>query len=270
MLTGHKDGHAITLMADWKVSADEQGNALFLLWYTDISELKRAQATIESQSLALRQLNTRLVTALDEERSRIAREFHDQLGQALTAAKLNLYQASVIPRPGVAGRKLHKLLKQAISAMDAATTLTQKLCTDLRPAMLDDASLEEAIRWHVRRIKGWAKARLKLEVEPDLHISRDASEALVRILQESLTNVARHAKAKKIRVTLFRSEKYVRLTIRDNGRGMNMRKIGSGRSLGLLGMRERAAALGGDVEILSQPGRGTTVIARVPIEAPDS
>ena len=270
MLTHHKDDHAITLIADWKVSVDEQGNALFLLWYTDISELKRAQATIESQSLALQQLNSRLVTALDEERSRIAREFHDQLGQALTAAKLNLYQASVIPRPGAAGRKFHKLLKQAISAMDAATTLTQKLCTDLRPAMLDDASLEEAIRWHVRRIKGWAKARLKLDVEPDLHISRDASEALVRILQESLTNVARHAKAKKIRVTLFRSEKYARLTIRDNGRGMNMRKIGSGRSLGLLGMRERAAALGGDVEILSQPGRGTTVIARVPIEAPDS
>ena len=136
--------------------------------------------------------------------------------------------------------------------------------------MLDDASLEEAIRWHVRRIKGWAKARLKLEVDPDLRISRDASEALVRILQESLTNIARHAKAEKVRVTLFRSENYARLTIRDNGRGMNMRKIDSGSSLGLLGMRERAAALGGDVEILSQPGRGTTVIARVPIEAPDS
>lgn len=273
MLTRHKDDHAITLMSDWKVSADEQGNALFLLWYSDISELKRAQATIESQSLALRLLNTRLVTALDEERARIAREFHDQLGQALTAAKLNLYQASVLPQTGAAGRKLHKLLKQAISAVDGATALTQKLCTDLRPTMLDEASLEEAIRWQVRRIrwiKGWAKARLKLEVDPDLRISRAASEALFRILQESLTNIARHAKAEKIRVSLFRSENYAHLTIRDNGRGMNMRKISIGSSLGLLGMRERAAALGGDVEILSQPGRGTTVIARVPIEARDS
>lgn len=266
----HKDGHEIILTAEWKVSSDEQGDPIFLLWYTDISELKRAQAMVESQSLALQQLNTRLVTALDEERARIAREFHDQLGQALTAAKLNLYQAGMVLQPGAPGQKLRKLLKQAISALDAATTLTQKLCTDLRPTVLDHASLAEAIRWHVERIKGWAKGRLKLEVDPGLRISREASEALFRILQESLTNIARHAKAKNVRISLLRSENYAQLTIRDNGRGMNMQKITIGRSLGLLGMTERAAALGGEVEILSQPGRGTTVTARVPIEAPDS
>lgn len=268
--THHKDGHEIILTAEWKVSSDEQGDPIFLLWYTDISELKRVQAMVESHSLALQQLNTRLVTALDEERARIAREFHDQLGQALTAAQLNLYQAGIVLQPGAPGQKLRKLLKQAISALDAATTLTQRLCTDLRPTVLDHASLAEGIRWHVRRIKGWAKGRLKLEVDPGLRISREASEALFRILQESLTNIARHAKAKNVRISLLRSENYAQLTIRDNGRGMNMQKITIGRSLGLLGMTERAAALGGEVEILSQPGRGTTVTARVPIETPDS
>jgi PAS domain S-box-containing protein len=265
MLACHKDGHEIQLMTDWKLVSDDRGEPIFLLWYADISELKSAQEKIAAHSLSIQQFSTRLAAALDEERARIAREFHDQLGQVLTAAKLNLYQASVTLQPGAVGKKLREQLKNAISAMDAASRMTQKLCMELRPTVLDDASLAEAIRWHARQIKGWTKGRLKLEVDPNLRIDREASMALFRILQEALTNIVRHAKAKEVRVSLLRNKKYAQMTIRDNGRGMDMQKMSIDSSLGLLGMRERAAAVGGDVQIRSEPGRGTTVTARVPL-----
>jgi PAS domain S-box-containing protein len=265
MLARHKDGHEINLMADWKLVSDDRGEPILLLWYADISRLKSAQEKIATHSLSIHQFSTRLAAALDEERARIAREFHDQLGQVLTAAKLNLYQASVTLQPGAAGKKLREQLKNAISAMDTASRMTQKLCMELRPTVLDDASLAEAIRWHARQIKGWTKGRLKLEVDPNLRIDREASMALFRILQEALNNIVRHAKAKEVRVSLTRNKKHAQMTIRDNGRGMDMQKMGIDSSLGLLGMRERAAAVGGDVQIRSEPGRGTTVTARVPL-----
>jgi PAS domain S-box-containing protein len=265
MLARHKDGHEIHLMTDWKIVSDDRAEPIFLLWYADISELKSAQKKIATHSLSIEQFSTRLATALDDERARIAREFHDQLGQVLTAAKLNLYQASVTLQPGAVGKKLREQLTNAISAMDAATRMTQKLCMELRPTVLDHASLAEAIGWHARQIKGWTKGRLRLEVDPHLRIDREASMTLLRILQEALTNIVRHAKAKQVRVSLLRSKKYAQMTIRDNGQGMDMRKMSIDSSLGLLGMRERAAAVGGDVEIHSEPGRGTTITARVPL-----
>jgi signal transduction histidine kinase len=236
-----------------------------LITYTDISELKIARETIKKSSLALQQLHSRLATALDAERARIAREFHDHVGQALMAAKLNLYQAGAIPLGASGAQKVRQRLKQAMSAMDTASSITQQLCMELRPAMLDDVSLADAIRWHVRQIQGLTKIRLKLEVDPDLRIGREASIALFRILQESLTNVVRHAKAREVQVSLLPSEGCAQLTIHDNGRGMDTRKKNIGNSLGLLGMRERAAAVGGEVEVQSEPGRGTTVMAQVPV-----
>jgi PAS domain S-box-containing protein len=264
VITQHKDGHVITLIADWKLVLDDQADPVILAWYTDISELHSAQQKIEGHSLELQKLNVRLTHAIDEERARMAREFHDHVGQAITVAKVNLYQATA-SQPGVGGQKLQKQLKQAISALDAASKLTQNLCMELRPTVLDDASLAAAIRWQTQQIKGWTKGHLKLEVDPNLRIDPDASMALFRILQESLTNIVRHAKAKQVNVSLLRADNCAQLTIRDNGRGMDTQKIGIGSSLGLLGMRERAAAVGGNVEILSELGKGTTVTARVPL-----
>jgi PAS domain S-box-containing protein len=265
IIVRHKDGHEICLAADWQRASDERGNCIFLLWYTDATQLELARKAIESHSLTLQQLYSRLATALDDERARIAREFHDHVGQALTAAKLNLYQASATQQPPVMGQKLRKQLKQAISAMDAATKLTQTLCMELRPVMLDDVSLAEAIRWHAQQLKGWTGALLKLHVDSNVHLDREVSTALFRIFQESLTNVVRHSQAKEVRVSLVRSENYAQLIVRDNGRGMDLQKTSNSGSLGLLGMRERAAAVGGEVEIRSEPGGGTTVTARVPL-----
>lgn len=224
---------------------------------------KRPQPRVkEYDSLALR-----MEIAREEERARVARELHDELGQVLTSLKLEfMWLVDELrrsePKPGV---PLVNKLQSLIGLIEVSIQSVRQISSDLRPAVLDHFGLKEAIQWETTKFEARTGIRchlaLALKDEPD---DRTRQLAMFRILQEALTNVARHAHAGAVRIGLRERGRTLTLTIRDNGRGITRSELASVESIGLLGMTERARLLGGRVSIAGVPGRGTTVTVRVP------
>lgn len=222
--------------------------------------LERKQAQDESQHSQdqLRKLYHRLEQVREEERTRTAREVHDHLGQVLTTIKLEL---------SLLGKKLayynpsiQKSTEELLEMSDDAIQTVKKICMDLRPPILDDLGISEAIVWQVKEFTNRTGIECEFEdnldcFEPDL----ERSTTLFRIFQETLTNVVRHAGATKVYVTLSESNEGIILKVRDNGCGISSSQVSNIRSLGLLGMRERAMVWGGNVQINGVPNDGTTV-----------
>lgn len=215
-----------------------------------------------ADSLALR-----MEVAREEERARVARELHDELGQVLTSLKLEfMWLVDELrrsePKPGV---PLVNKLQSLIGLIEVSIQSVRQISSDLRPALLDHFGLREAIQWEATKFEARTGIRchlsLALRNEPD---DRTRQLAVYRILQEALTNVARHAHAGAVRVGLSERGRTLILTVRDNGRGITRAELTSVESIGLLGMTERARLLGGHVSIAGVPGRGTTVTVRVP------
>jgi signal transduction histidine kinase len=154
-----------------------------------------------------------------------------------------------------------------LSLMDIAANNVRKLSTRLRPAILDDLGLEAAIEWQASEFSAKAIVECHLDLQVgDLDLEPERVTAVFRILQETLTNVARHAGANRVWVKLCRTDSELILAVKDDGRGISDSEVASPRSLGLIGMRERALAMGGHVEIGSEPSGGTEVLLHVPIE----
>ncbi len=221
--------------------------------WRDISRRKRDESK-------LRELAVALQNAREEEGKRIARELHDQLGQAMTALQLDL---------GWLGRNLppestqaHQRLAAARALVDENLQLARRLSSELRPSLLDDLGLPAAIGWLCRDFERRAAIRCTLHV-PDTPgaLTEPQSTALFRVLQEALTNVARHARAEQVEVRLDLGPGGAVLGVHDDGVGISE---GSPRGLGLLGMQERLRAVGGELEVEGRPGGGTTVRARLP------
>jgi signal transduction histidine kinase len=211
----------------------------------------------------LRALAARMQTAREEERARVAREIHDELGQALTAIKIDL--TALLPNVlADAGPNLQR--QQAVfRLLDEAIHSVRRIATDLRPGVLDDLGLVAAIEWAVDEFQARTgiESHVSLPAE-DLALNEQSATALFRILQEALTNVARHARATRVTVRLAQEDGDLALEVRDNGNGIREEQLASGRSLGLLGMRERATLFGGEFSIGSTPENGTTVTVRIP------
>ena len=214
----------------------------------------------------LQALSTRLHSVREQEQARIAREIHDELGQALTGLKFELSRLAQRLKsvPGELSEKVTGLG----AVVDETIHNVRRISGELRPAILDDLGLFAALEWYGEEfekrtaVRCTIKApRQRLEVGPDLGI------ALFRICQESLTNVARHARATAVRIVLARTRTHVVLEVRDNGAGISPDALTGVTSLGLLGMRERARAFGGEVEIRGEPGEGTVVRAGIPRRA---
>jgi signal transduction histidine kinase len=212
----------------------------------------------------LRALAARYESVREEERSRIAREVHDELGQALTGLKIDL---------STLARDVRNRLPDAEQRVDAMTRLVgetidfvRELSAQLRPPVLDDVGLAAAIEWQAQEFQSRTGVVCRLVSSlPDEELPTDVSTALFRILQEALTNVARHAGATFVHIRLDKADSVIILTVTDNGRGITPEEIENVRSLGLVGMRERSLLLGGNVTITGQPGNGTTVTARIPV-----
>jgi PAS domain S-box-containing protein len=237
------------------------------IFFTDVTEQQKIQDELRASAAELRALATRLSEIREEERRVIARELHDQVGQALTALKLDL--AGLRGQLGSgASAEAERRLRAMDGLVDQTLETTRRISATLRPAVLDDLGLPAAIRWQAgeftQRTGVPCEARLP---EEEISIGPAASLALFRILQEALTNVARHAQARHVRVALARDGEAAVLVVADDGRGYASEEISSRRSLGLVGMRERALALGGETIVTGEPGRGTTVRARVPASA---
>lgn len=230
----------------------------------DISHLKKIERELRTSRTKFRNLSSYLQSVREEERTRLSRELHDELGQNLTALRLGLDWVEVQLDPGQerVAAKLGEL--RELAGLTVATMA--KIAIELRPAILDDLGLAAAIENMVDTIVRRNGLPITLTIEPGARLCpRETSTAIFRILQESLTNIVRHAQATKISVILVEAEKEITLKVVDDGRGLppDMRQHET-RGLGLLGMQERACMVGGSLLIESAPGCGTRLILRVP------
>ncbi|CAG0932601.1 two-component system, NarL family, sensor histidine kinase ComP [Thermoflexales bacterium] len=224
-----------------------------------------AEAELQEAYERLRALAANLELVREEERTQIARELHDQLGQALTAMKFDL--AWLTDRLVQKDATLAQKAKAITTQMDTMIKTVRRIATELRPGMLDDLGLAASLEWLARDFE--KRTGIGCEVRahsPDLILPRAPSLALFRIFQEALTNVARHASARLIEVSLTASPEALILEVHDDGRGIQASEIAGLHSLGLLGMRERAQRLGGTFEIQGVPGDGTIVTVSIPLK----
>ncbi len=230
----------------------------------DDTQNRLAQLEVERSREELRALSRHLQSVREEEKARIAREVHDELGATLTALKIDLgFIADRLPTNGAPLREKCQSMSRLV---DTAVAATRKIVSDLRPSVLDDLGLAAALAWQAGEYRKHANLKITVDTpDPeDVEIERDAALTLFRIFQEALTNVARHAKASEVAVTLSESAAGHALTIRDNGAGIADDALAKPTSHGIRGMRERARALGGDLEVSSRPGEGTTLVVTIP------
>ena len=240
----------------------------------DTTERRRAaQAVREREADAQRSrermeaLSQRLLKALENERRLIARELHDQIGQALTAVKLNLESL----RGGARAKAFP--LDESVEIVEQLMETVRSLSLDLRPSVLDDLGLAAALRWYADRQGRRAGFGVRMRTQlPAQRLAPDLETACFRVAQEAITNVARHAGAKHLEVDARAEDGTLDLTVRDDGTGFDVEGVRRGTtgdgSIGLDGMEERVRLLGGDFRIDSRPGTGTTVWARFPLTAP--
>ena len=238
------------------------------IFFTDVTEQQKAQENLRASAEQLRALAARLSEIREEERKSIARELHDQVGQALTALKLDLEWTRGQIAAG-APPETRARLAAMDALLDQTLDTTRRISATLRPAILDDLGLPAALRWQAaeftQRTGVACEARLP---EADPPLAPATALALFRILQEALTNVARHAGAKHVRIGLTLEGATAILTVADDGRGIAPDVLSRQTSLGLMGMRERALAFGGTLVLSAEEeGRGTTVVVRVPVGA---
>jgi two-component system, NarL family, sensor histidine kinase UhpB len=233
----------------------------------DITERKQAEVALQRSYAELRALSERMRKVREEESARIAREIHDELGQLLTALKLDLgwMERQLGSCPPEANKVLSGKLQSMALVLDIAADVVHRIATELRPGMLDELGLEAVVEWYVHEFQKRTGISCRLRSNlGDGAPDRDRSTALFRILQEALTNVARHSEAAEVEIRLDAERDRTVLAVTDNGRGIPEEAISDSRSLGLLGMRERARALGGDVIVRRASPRGTAVEASVP------
>jgi signal transduction histidine kinase len=212
----------------------------------------------------LRALTAYLQYVREEERARIAREIHDELGQMLTTLKIEL--ASLAGRLPKDRRVLREKASHLLGHLDALMHTVRQIVTELRPGILDELGLVAALEWQAQEFQRRTGIRCTFAaLTREERWEDDVTVALFRIFQETLTNVLRHAQATLVTVRLSRDSSRLTLEIADNGRGITETEVNNPRSIGLLGMRERAALLGGEILFHGATGQGTTVVIRLPI-----
>jgi len=265
-LTGVRAGGA-EFPIDASVSRVQlHGAGLYIVILRDITERRRAEQALKRSQQELRGLSKAANEALEAERRRTARELHDELGQALTALKMDLESLRSALPPGLTdlwGRlqSMHVLLDGTIAA-------TRRIAADLRPLMLDDLGLAAALDWLTHNFSTRTGIATDLVIDDTVaQVPEPIASALYRITQESLNNVAKYAHASTAEIRLERDGDWVQLLVRDNGRGIGPADQDKRGTFGLLGIRERVMLLGGEVSIRGEPGQGSEIRARIPLAA---
>lgn len=226
-------------------------------------ERRRAEEQLRESHERLRALSVYLQHVREEERIRIAREVHDELGQALTGLKLELtWLAGRLPKHLDSLREKTGTMSKRI---DETIQIVRRIATELRPGVLDTAGLIAALEWQAQQFEKQTSipCRVQSFVRETLW-DQELNTAFFRIFQETLTNIIRHADATRVEVRFAEMGGSLILMVKDNGRGISDEQTNNLKSIGLLGMRERAALLGGEVRLRGEPGRGTTVTVRIP------
>jgi signal transduction histidine kinase len=213
----------------------------------------------------LGRLHRQVENAKEEERRQLARDLHDELGQTLTALKLRLQMAGRTPAGGVP--------PEAIATVDRLIGHTRQLSINLSPPLLDEVGLAPALRAHLESAAAPSDLRIALYTAGlDERLPTEVETAAFRVVQESLTNAVRHAQARRVEISVRRSNGELRLSVQDDGRGFDVaearRAAARGEHFGVVGMAERVKGLGGTFEVLSAPGQGTRVRASLPVAPP--
>jgi PAS domain S-box-containing protein len=229
----------------------------------DVTERQQAEAELRRSVDQLRALAARVQDAREDERARVAREIHDELGQALTSIKIEL--SSLIhefpPEP-----QQIKRIESISTIVDQTIKSVRRISTELRPGILDDLGLIAAVEWAAEEFEARTGTKCRLDLpDSDGAIDPDRATAVFRIIQETLTNVARHAKANCVDVRLLKGSNGVILEVRDDGKGATEEQLSAAESLGIRGMRERALLLGGELSIQGVPGEGTSIRVSIPL-----
>jgi PAS domain S-box-containing protein len=257
-----KDGSIITV----EIIGNDivyQGKVVRLSLANDITEKVAAEERLKQSYEEIRQLTKHLQNIREEERTHIAREIHDELGQQLTVLKMDI---SWVLKKFATDDTSRKKLQDMMDVLDHTVKTVRHIASELRPTLLDDLGLIPAIEWHLKEFEERCGIKTELKAPGKELLLADAVKiGLFRIFQESLTNVARHSKAKKVKISLSIKKERIVLRIEDDGLGFDEEKISRKRTLGILGMKERSAMIGGNYEINSIPGKGTTVVVSVPI-----
>jgi signal transduction histidine kinase len=232
---------------------------------SESADHRRTEDEFRRSTEQLRELSARLQSVREEERTRIARAIHDELGQTLTGLKMDVawLQSHLDPQQPALLAKTQVMSR----LIDTTIQMVRRISTELRPGILD-LGLVATIEWQLQEFQARTGIESKLISAPEeTMLDDDGSTAVFRILQEILTNVTRHAQATQVEVMLEETAAFLTLQVVDNGRGITASEIDSPRSIGLLGMRERARLRTGEVQFHGTPGQGTTVTVRLPLEA---
>ena len=242
---------------------DFEGGKFLMFQGMDITERKNAEKDLRQHQELLRELSAHHETVREEERAHIAREIHDEMGQALTALKMDM---SVIGLESAkSAPKTAKEIQGLKGRVDDIIQLVRDVAAALRPSALDLGILS-GIEWLVDEFQRRSGIRCEVKVEDgEIHLKEDRSIVLFRILQESLTNISRHAKASNVEIRLRSNATHVRLDVKDDGRGFDVEAARKKKTFGLLGIRERVIMLHGTVNITSVPGEGTQVSVSIPL-----
>lgn len=242
-----------------------------VLVFRNVTERRRYEEGLQKSQNELRSLAAHLESAREAERTRIAREIHDEFGQLLTGFKIDLVwlEKKLSAQPEVPRTTLQEKVRTMTGLLGDMVLCVRRIAAELRPGVLDDLGLADAIEWQTKDFQ--RRTGLKAQVSAELSevpLPREIATALFRILQESLTNVARHAGAQNVRVKLVEQDGQIILQVSDDGRGITAAELAKSGAFGLMGMRERVLPLHGQCEIHGVPGRGTTVCVTVPLELP--
>ncbi len=270
-----KDGGIVPVEMSANAIFDDSGKRIgFIAVHHDVSERNRAEQEMRASQEQLRALSAHLQDVREDERTGIARELHDELGQALTALKMDLasIQSRLLSEEAGARDAAARKISAALEVADGMIHTIRRISSELRPGMLDDLGLLAAMEWLAQDFSERAgiPCRFRTEIAGAPPLDRPRSTAMFRIFQETLTNVARHSGATEVEAFLRKSGGSLQLEVHDNGKGFPPPVLQNSSSLGIIGMRERASSAGGNVEFESEPGQGTTMRLTVPLSRAES
>lgn len=261
----HRDGRDM----ECAISAARIGQTLkdrsIVVIFEDITERKQAKNELEQSREQLRKLTAHLQSVREKERTLIARELHDELGQLLTA--LNTEAVLLGKKIPPEYQALIERARNMTNLIEITMQTLKRIYMALRPGMLDHLGLTVSIGWQADEFTKRTGIACRVKIDPEeMNLDPDLATALFRIFQETLTNIARHADATKVNARLKATAKKVLLVVKDNGRGITDEQREKPHSFGLLGIRERVAYWGGEVRITGEPGKGTTVHVSIPLQ----